>query len=255
MKKSKEEYHDFKYIFYIFLTPDGEEASDPENWIAFSYSEIINCLERSIKNRELRDEVVLIINNYIEVVRKKIMQEKDEELSRICNEIYSKHKTALKLIFENTDINKSIEKEIVLETLKELEDDGFILLEDNEKLRFSTQSMNDFLPQLDTPDSSWGTTEVYYYWCAVNEEKLTIYFELGGWNLTDGLEKKMAALSHAAGKKRREQFRFWRIYKKQATLAQDNYEESLKNATKVLVKSVLENEQKILAMVDKNPLI
>lgn len=251
LEKSKEEYREFTNILYVFLTPDGIESSDPENWIIFSYSEIISSLESARKNHILRNEVTLVIDNYIEIVRKNIMREKDEELSRVCNEIYNKHKTALRLIFENTGIDRSIEKEIILETLEELSDDSLILLEDNNKTEFFTESMNDFLPALDAPNSSWGTNWVYYYWFTVTKDKLTIYLELGGWNLTDELENKMLALAEASKKNKRENFRYWRIYKKQMTLEQDNYEESLKNATISLVKSALENEKKLLTIATK----
>lgn len=251
LEKSKEEYREFTNILYVFLTPDGIESSDPENWIIFSYAEIISSLESARKNHILRNEVTLVIGNYIEIVRKNIMREKDEELSRVCNEIYNKHKTALRLIFENTGIDRSIEKEIILETLEELSDDSLILLEDNNKTEFFTESMNDFLPALDAPNSSWGTNWAYYYWFTVTKDKLTIYLELGGWNLTDELENKMLALAEASKKNKRENFRYWRIYKKQMTLEQDNYEESLKNATISLVKSALENEKKLLTIATK----
>ena len=76
LEKSKTEYKDCNQILYVFLTPFGREASDPDNWIAFSYGEIIDSLESSIKGMNLPDEVVLVIHNYIDIVRKNIMKEK-----------------------------------------------------------------------------------------------------------------------------------------------------------------------------------
>ena len=109
LDKSKIEYKDYQ-VLYVFLTPNGREASDSDNWIEISYGEIIDSLERSIKGMNLRNEVRLVIHNYIDIVRKNIMKEKDEKLVRICNEIYNKHRTALRLIFENVNIDNSIDE-------------------------------------------------------------------------------------------------------------------------------------------------
>lgn len=246
LEKSKTEYKDCDQILYVFLTPYGREASDPDNWIAFSYGEIIDSLESSIKGMILRDEVVLVINNYIDIVRKNIMKEKDEKLVRICNEIYNKHRTALRLIFENVNIDNSIEHEIISETLRELNDEGQIIFKDEKKWQFFTATMDEYLPSLDTADSSWGTNWIYYYWFEKYEDKLIIHFELGGWNLTDELTKRTNALIKAS-KKKVDDYRYKRLYYKAVKLTQDDYEASLRNATKSLVKSALENEKKLLS--------
>lgn len=247
LEKSKTEYKDYN-ILYVFLTPYGREASDPDNWIAFSYGEIIESLKNSIKGINLRDEVSLVIQNYIDIVRKNIMKEKDEKLIGICNEIYNKHRTALRLIFENVNINNSIEHEIICETLRELNDNGQIIFKDENKWQFFTKAMDEYLPALETTNSSWGTNWVYYYWFEKYEDKLIIHFELGGWNLTDELTKRSNLLIEAS-KKKVDEYRYKRLYYKSAKLTQDDYEESLKNATKSLIKSALENEKKLLSAV------
>ncbi len=248
LEKAQAEYKDFNQILYVFLTPYGREASDPDNWISFSYGEIIDSLESTIKGINLRDEVVLLVHNYIDIVRKKIMKEKDEKLVRICNEIYNKHKTALRLIFENVNVDNSIEYEIISDTLRELNDSGQIIFKDEKKWQFFTASMDEYLPVLDTPSSSWGTNRVYYYWFDKYEGKLTIHFELGGWNLSDELTQRTNALI-TASKKKVDEYRYKRLYYKSVKLSEDDYEASLKNATKSLVKSALENESKLLSSV------
>lgn len=247
LEKSKTEYKDYN-ILYVFLTPYGREASDPDNWIAFSYGEIIESLKNSIKGINLRDEVSLVIQNYIDIVRKNIMKEKDEKLIGICNEIYNKHRTALRLIFENVNINNSIEHEIICETLRELNDNGQIIFKDENKWQFFTKAMDEYLPALETTNSSWGTNWVYNYWFEKYEDKLIIHFELGGWNLTDELTKRSNLLIEAS-KKKVDEYRYKRLYYKSAKLTQDDYEESLKNATKSLIKSAFENERKLLSAV------
>lgn len=46
------EYGDYKKIF-LFLTPDGEEPSDSENWEVITYQELVDELEMIIQNVEL----------------------------------------------------------------------------------------------------------------------------------------------------------------------------------------------------------
>ena len=245
LDKSKTEYKDCDQIFYIFLTPDGRDASDPENWISFSYEEIIECLENSVAGINLRDEIRLIVDNYIDTVRKNIMKEKDEKLVSICNEIYNKHRTALRLIFENVSIDSSVESEILCNTLKELEEEGKILYKENNSWHFFTKEMDEFLPDLGSNDSSWGTTWVYYYWFEKPTDKLVLHFEIGGWNLDDNLTTHSNALIRAAGKKQ-DTYRYKRLYLKDEKLTEDNYEDSLKKAVKSAVKAALENEKELL---------
>lgn len=127
IESSKKELKDFDQILFVFLTPYGDEASNPDDWITFSYGEIIDTLQSTLKGKTLRAEVALVIQNYIDIVRKNIMKEKDEELVRICNEIYNKHRTALRLIFENVNVDNSIEHEIITETLRELHEKGQVI--------------------------------------------------------------------------------------------------------------------------------
>lgn len=245
LEKSKTEYSDCSQILYVFLTPDGRDASDVENWIAFAYDEIISALERSVKEKNLRPEVRLIIENYISTVRKNIMQEKDEELVRICNAIYNKHRTALRLIFENVNIDNSIESEVICGELRRMYEKGIIIYEDNNRWQFFTQPMNDFLPELSEKNSSWGTKWIYYYWFEKTEDKLIIHFEIGGWNVPEETQKREKKLILAAGKKEKD-FRYYRLFYKSAKLSQDDYEKSLRNAVNLLVKAALEFEKSVL---------
>lgn len=76
LKKSRTEYKDCNQILYVFLTPDGRDASDTENWISFSYKEITEILENAAKGATLRDEVMLVLHNYADIIRRKILKEK-----------------------------------------------------------------------------------------------------------------------------------------------------------------------------------
>lgn len=254
MERSKVDYSECTQILYVFLTPDGYDSSDPENWISISYEEVIEALESATRGLSLRTEVSLIIHNYIEIVRKNIMKERDEELVRLCNEIYNKHRTALRLIFENVKVDNSVEGEIICATLEELSKENKIVYEGNNSWSFFTNEMTAFLPPLEEAKSSWGTNWVYWYWFnkSGNGEHLEMHLELGRWNISSETLDHMNALIDASGKKREPFDRYKRIYFKKAKLSQDNYEQSLKKAVKSLVMSALENQKEILKKAKAN---
>ena len=86
----------------IYLTPEGDEPTNPD-WIVMTYSDILDILESVYNNKanEIGAEASLLIKNYKETIKKNVTM--DEELVKLCNEIYNKYKTALDLIFENRD--------------------------------------------------------------------------------------------------------------------------------------------------------
>ncbi len=173
------------------------------------------------------------------------MKERDEELFRVCNEIYNKHKTALRLIFENTNLGASRDSEIINGVLQELKESGRIQLDESGKWQFFTPSMSNYLPMLNEEISSWNTKWVYYYWFEKKDNKLIIHLELGGWNLTDELKQRSDRLIIAAGKSLGN-YRYKRIYRKEEKLSSENYEDSLEKAVRSLVNGALEFEKKLL---------
>ena len=75
---------------YIYLSPSGVESSLPDTWFAMSYTDIVNIIENSCRKIKLLPEAEMLINNYIETIRRDIVG--DERLAKICSEIYYKHK-------------------------------------------------------------------------------------------------------------------------------------------------------------------
>jgi hypothetical protein len=247
-RQSQTDYSDCEQLLYVFLTPDGYDSSDPEKWVSLSYEEIINALEMTARDKRLTPEVTLIVQNYIEILRKKIMKERDEALSKICNDIYNKHRTALRLIFENVKIDNSADSEIICGELRAMANEGEILYAGNNSWGFFTKEMNALLPQLNEANGSWGTKEVYWYWLEKFGDDLVIHFELGGWNITEEHRANMNALIRIAGKKQ-DDFRYKRLYYKKIKIQQDNYEDRLRKAVRNLVSSAIQNEKLWLAKI------
>jgi hypothetical protein len=95
----QEEYPNYKKVF-IYLTPYGDESSDPNTWLAMSYETMISIIEKGkeLKKESMSERVRLFIEQYLEILRRYIVG--DNELEKICRDIYFKHKKALDLIFE-----------------------------------------------------------------------------------------------------------------------------------------------------------
>lgn len=186
----EKDYPTFKRL-YVFLTPDGEEPSDVENWCVITYLDVVQIIENINKRIELLSDVELIIKNYVEVIRRDIVE--DERLIEICNRIYDKHKKAIDLIYENrTDVRWQLAS-LMRSFLQESSNDKNIILytgATNRYIKLNTNFMNQKLGVLNENNSSWNTKDVYYYWFYVDQDRFRLVFELGGDGISDKQMKK-----------------------------------------------------------------
>lgn len=93
-------YSDCKNKLFVFLTPEGIEASDTDNWISVSYSEVFDTLKQLLEEHKdtLGHDIHFTISQYQEIIERHIMT--DTELTKLCQAIYKEHKQALDLIFD-----------------------------------------------------------------------------------------------------------------------------------------------------------
>ena len=173
---------------YIFLSPEGTDASDPEYWCSMSYQDVLNIIENARKKVKLLPDVALLIDNYTETIRRDIVG--DDNLTRICAEIYAKHQKALDLIFENkpdrtSDLGDLIKTWAVSKTEKgEIE----VVLEKCTKtyIRFKTDYISRLMPDTEEPDSGWNTKNHYFYEIRnIDGREFFIQLSLSAKNLTD----------------------------------------------------------------------
>ncbi|WP_411842814.1 PD-(D/E)XK nuclease family protein [Salinicoccus sp. HZC-1] len=138
---------------YIYLTPEGDDASDTDNWLSLSYEKIMEFLESILKIRRqaMSKESLIFIEQYLSILRRNIVG--DKELEKICVDIYSKHKRALDLIFEyKPDIYKSIHDKLL-----EIIDGHPDLIADHSNkqyVRFTTKNLDEHIAK-----TSEGWTE------------------------------------------------------------------------------------------------
>jgi hypothetical protein len=92
---------------FCLLTAEGESASR-QAWSGMGYSAVIEALQEA-KNRSanLTAQQRLVIDNYIDLVRRNIVP--DQSLIEQCRRIYSLHKDAIDLIIEHGQVNSFVE--------------------------------------------------------------------------------------------------------------------------------------------------
>lgn len=205
---------------YIFLSPDGMEASDMEYWCTMSYQDVLDIIEREKSRVRLLPDAELLIDNYIEAVRRDIVG--DERLVQICAEIYNKHQKALDLIFENKPDKSSELTAIFVEWAKHKTEEGYIEVSlDNcskKYTRFTTCGMSKLLPDKDEADSGWKTKNNYFYEL-INEGGNKYYIQLAfsSHNLTDELREICDRVNKLHPSRIQKENWQWRIHFKSKT--------------------------------------
>jgi hypothetical protein len=112
----KQHYPSYR-VLGLFLTPEGEEASDP-NYITISYALICRLVEDIIQTREttLGRDVLALMNHYVEMLRRYIVGE--SEIEKLCQQIYRKHQRALDMIYEYRPDQQAAIKDFLCELVE-----------------------------------------------------------------------------------------------------------------------------------------
>lgn len=149
---------------FVLLPPDATEPSDTENWIAMGYSDVLEIVERAVDATELAPGPALLIENYMETIRRNVLG--DEELARVCAEIYAKHRRALDLIFEKRPDKLSEVSTLCREWAECKTSEGLHALVPDKcgktYTRFTTARLSSILPDTEGPSSGWGTRNHYF---------------------------------------------------------------------------------------------
>lgn len=248
------DFKDYKRM-YVFLTPDGEEPSDVANWDVLTYTDVVEVLEHLYGQVELQQDVSLMIRNYIEVVRRDIVE--DQQLIDVCNKIYNKHKKALDLIFEYRTDGRTQISDAIMNALDKLNKEGTIIYSaDWGNFVFRTSDMDAMLPLLETPKSSWGTLNCYSYWFNLREGKFYGVFELGGWNVPEDEKQTMMKIIDELkpGDKRKDDFRYKRVYRtKWYDLNDvDDLDMEAEKAVRNAVEEIRNIEQKVIEAISND---
>ena len=207
---------------YLYLTPHGDESSDSENWLALSYDAIYKSVEKALNETHVEDDVNAFINNYLEILRRDIME--DQELKNVCNKIYEKHKKALDLIFNNCERGNGRYYSAIKSALADLAGEGKIIYPDPSGTTFYLEEVDRILPLMPENNSSWGTNRCYACWFEIDwKNRLVAHLELGGFNLSEtqiSVHQKLIENGNAKYKNK-ESYQYKRIEKVQEQIKED----------------------------------
>ena len=94
------DFHEYRKLF-IYLTKEGDLASDSTNWNSLSYEAIAHCLDDICirHSTKMNDDVQSLMTHYSALIKRHIMN--DSEIAQLCRKIYRQHKYALDLIYEH----------------------------------------------------------------------------------------------------------------------------------------------------------
>ena len=193
-------YPDYKAM-YVFLSPDGIESSEPDYWCSMGYQNVLDIVENARKKANLISEAELLIDNYIETIRRDIVG--DEKLAQICAQIYAKHQRALDLIFENKPDKASDVSEMIKSWAIEMTEKGELEVVPDKCskiwIRFKTKNMSRLLPDSENTLSGWNTKN-YYFYEIVNRrgESFYIKLSLSSNDIPDDLMKMCNRIHHSS---------------------------------------------------------
>lgn len=230
---------------YVYLSPQGELPSDSD-WQSLSYLSVVEIIEDILNDNKdrLSLEVKMLIQNYIDIVRRDIVE--DEELNRICNDIYNNHKNALDLIYNHSNMGKNPTQLAIIEALKEMNSLGLIVYDSKVHDTFYTMKMTAFLPDLSEPKSNWNNTHVYRYWIERDGEKVTLVFDVSNKGVEGETKKKIVSFFNTKttrGKDRTDTYnRIHTCRKKEFDLSKFDYDDK-KTKIKELIQALLDEKE------------
>lgn len=84
---------------FVFLTPEGDDASD-EDWVTYSYAQLyqVLCRTRRANKGSIGGDVAVFLEHYLSLIGDRFME--NEDIDKLCRQIYSNHRRALELIWE-----------------------------------------------------------------------------------------------------------------------------------------------------------
>ena len=244
----EKQYEGYDKVF-IYLTPDGDDSSDADNWVSLSYRMVYEAIEESKKEIRTTHEVEQFINYYLEILRRDVMD--DQELREICNKIYEKHKKALDLIYNNCERGTARYYRAIRAGLSELASNNLIIYPNSNSTSFYLQELDEIIPFMAEPNSSWGTDRCYGCWIEIDwKNRLVVHLELGGFNLSpQQKEITNKLIENGHGKmKRYEDYQYQRI-EKEAELLKDD-EDSFDNIKQITINRVKKMKKKVADLIE-----
>ncbi|MUT65225.1 PD-(D/E)XK nuclease family protein [Paenibacillus sp. NEAU-GSW1] len=189
----KETYPNVKHIIPVYLTLHGDEAPNPE-YYSLGHCDILNILKSilDLHNNNMNAKIFDFIHYYTQTLEVLTMQ--DEQLIKLCKEIYKHHKDAIETIIKYgvtsiSTLNQAVE--VLKDDLKCIghgEDAEFFL--SDTQYWFIPDTFDQWLPRL---TQNWRSPRPITYFFAAEENRLRLILEVGP--ISDG-HLRLQVLNH-----------------------------------------------------------
>ncbi len=170
----KREFSGYKLI-PVFLTLNGNQSSN-ETYCTYDYEKIYQILKFSLEmNKDnINNKIIDFINYYLKIVEVMIME--DEDVKKLCKEIYNEHKEAIDLI--NQYISSSSFSPAT-EIFKEKHKNILEIAIKNNTFWFIPEDFCKYLPNNIT--DNWDSYYPVSFWFEKlqADSKLILHFEIG----------------------------------------------------------------------------
>lgn len=216
---------------FVFLTPFGHEPEiEADTYINLSYQIVVDALERimEIKGDDLTPRMHLLIEDYIQIIKRNIMNEDDAV--KMAQEIYKNHKELFNFVFEH---KPDFSEEIRPELEKLIKAQGWEIGSKNKGyVRFSTPALNSLIKPYkkgDYRDNEVFQFEIDYWWGSETDTR--IFFKLviaPGDN--EGLKNRLQEIIEAIPNSGKATGKKWLTYfKKKQKYKMEDLEEEVTN--------------------------
>jgi len=148
---------------FLFLTPEGEEASYP-GWVSYSYADLYQALTRTRKSNagSLGGDVSVFLDHYLSLIGNRFMENPD--LDKLCLQIYANHRQALDLIWERVTPSSELVGRI-RDWIEQRPTQWYHIKTKQKEVRFIPASWDKMLPPIyNLPKSKpehWMTLRLY----------------------------------------------------------------------------------------------
>ena len=247
-------------IYQFYLTPDGDtpinEKGDISEWNPLSYKNIIDTLVNTKSIAKLKPESRLLINNYINILRRDIVKDDNDELIKKCNEIYAQYKTAIELINKYKTSNLITIIKSVLFHYKNQKKIKFDNINNcKTTFKFYTPELDNLLPEFKSKQSSWNDTHKYDYELIIQQSstecQLKLNCALAGNNIDNDTKNIMKKLISAVEKKEKEKFTFCIIGSKIQDIKDLSDENEMQTEVRQLIDDTLQWQNELLKKLQK----
>ena len=105
---------------YVFLSPNGVRPYREEEqkyWMPANYATILELVERTIDDTEVREDVRAFLQQYATTLRRKIVPDSNTNIQQLARQIYLNHREAIELIYRHKPNYASEIKQILKEAI------------------------------------------------------------------------------------------------------------------------------------------